>query len=84
MSHFLTSLVASSALLAGLTFSVSAKSDFRPNLDEAAVPAYTLPELMVFEDGSKVAAVADWPARRAEILGLFKRKCLWPHASRAS
>ena len=33
-------------------------------LDEAAVPDYTLPELLVCADGTPVVSAADWFARR--------------------
>lgn len=42
------------------------------NYDEAKVPSYTLPDLLVCEDGMKVQSKADWEhRRRAEILNLF-------------
>ena len=42
------------------------------NYDEAKVPAYTLPELLVMRDGTKVTKPEQWPARRKEILELYK------------
>jgi hypothetical protein len=42
------------------------------NEDESKVPPYTLPDPLVFNDGSKVASAADWPRRRAEILEQFR------------
>ncbi|MFK7766993.1 MAG: acetylxylan esterase [Mariniblastus sp.] len=42
------------------------------NYDEAKIPAYQLPKLLEFNDGSEVKTKSDWPARRSEILGLFK------------
>jgi hypothetical protein len=41
--------------------------------DEAKVPAYALPDPLRFLDGRPVAAAGEWPARRAEVLGLFER-----------
>ncbi|MCB1066212.1 MAG: acetylxylan esterase [Verrucomicrobiae bacterium] len=41
------------------------------NYDESKVPAYTLPELLKFEDGSPVATAEHWPKRRQELLELF-------------
>jgi hypothetical protein len=41
------------------------------NFDEAKVPAYTLPDPLVALDGSAVTRDT-WPARRAEILELFR------------
>ncbi len=43
------------------------------NYDEAAVPAYDLPQLLRRADGGVVETAAGWPARRAEILGQFER-----------
>jgi hypothetical protein len=44
------------------------------NYDEAAVPAYELPEILRRAGGGTVETAADWPARRAEILQLFERQ----------
>ncbi len=45
------------------------------NSDESkATPFPTLPDPLVFKDGSKVAAAADWPRRRAEIVEDFDRE----------
>ncbi|MFT5128780.1 MAG: hypothetical protein ACI8W8_002399 [Rhodothermales bacterium] len=41
------------------------------NIDESKVPPYTLPDPLVFADGSPVTAES-WPRRRAEILALFE------------
>ena len=43
------------------------------NYDESKVPAYTLPDPLTREDGTKVTSAAEWPARRAEIYGLFEK-----------
>ncbi len=42
------------------------------NYDEARVPAYELPDLLKFADGSPVAGPQDWPRRRAELLELLQ------------
>ena len=42
------------------------------NYDESKVPAYTLPEVLVTQNGQKVSTVKDWETRRRpEILALF-------------
>lgn len=42
------------------------------NYDEEKVPAYTLPELLVMRDGTKVTKPEQWAARRQEILALYE------------
>jgi hypothetical protein len=42
------------------------------NYDEEKVPAYSLPELLVMRDGTKVTKPEKWPARRKEILELYE------------
>ena len=42
------------------------------NYDEAAVPSYELPQILLRTDGGAVKTAADWRARRAEILELFR------------
>ena len=42
------------------------------NYDEAKVPAYTLPPLLVMNDGTPVSGAAGWEARRAEIRTLLE------------
>lgn len=42
------------------------------NVDEAKVPAYTLPDPLVSQDGRRVAACTAWSDRRQEILGAFE------------
>lgn len=39
---------------------------------EADVPDYSLPDPLVMADGTKVTDTTQWPARRAEILDLFR------------
>jgi hypothetical protein len=47
---------------------------FKPNYDESMVPSYTLPDPLVFNDGSRVTAKADWAKRRDEIFRLFENE----------
>lgn len=47
-------------------------AEFVANYDEDKVPDYTLPDPLIFEDGTKVENAAMWERRRAEILSLFE------------
>jgi hypothetical protein len=42
--------------------------------DESKVPAYTLPDPLVFNNGSKVTNKSQWDKRREEILQIFKNQ----------
>jgi hypothetical protein len=44
------------------------------NRDEKKVKPYTLPDPLVFADGTPVASPEQWSARRQEILGLFQKE----------
>lgn len=44
---------------------------FVPNYDEAKVGAYSLPDPLTMNDGSKVTTAQQWRKRRAELLRLF-------------
>src|SRR5690606_23440994 len=46
------------------------RSEF--NYDESKVPTHTLPDPLVGADGQRVASPAQWAARRAELLELFR------------
>lgn len=63
------------ALLQVIAFSADSKTaysqGFKANYDEAAVPKYSLPPLLVGANGEKVNA-AMWPARREELLDLCR------------
>jgi hypothetical protein len=58
-------------ILNGSTLSAQQSS---ANYDEAKVPAYTLPDPLVFNNGRKVQDNKDWDKRRAEILKLFENE----------
>lgn len=44
------------------------------NYDKSRIAPYTLEEPLTFVDGRKVAAKADWRARREELLGIFAKE----------
>ena len=50
----------------------AAESDV--NYDESKVAPYTLEDPLSFADGTKLKSAAEWPKRRAEILGIFARE----------
>jgi hypothetical protein len=58
-------------ILNGSTLSAQQSS---ANYDEAKVPAFTLPDPLVFNNGRKVQDNKDWDKRRAEILKLFENE----------
>ena len=43
------------------------------NYDEAKVPPYTLPDPLVFADGSRVRDARDWARRRTELIRIYER-----------
>ena len=47
---------------------------FIANYDEAKVPAYSLPNPLIFNDGNTVKSKKDWDKRRTEIYGLFEKE----------
>jgi len=58
-----------------LIFSVALYGQaFVANYDEAKMPAYTLPDPLVFNNGQSVTRADDWKSRRAEILELFENE----------
>jgi hypothetical protein len=54
----------------GLSVSAAAQQD-PGNYDESKIPPYTLPDPLVFTNGTKVVSKADWKNRSAEIYRLF-------------
>ncbi len=61
-------------LFAALFFSLSMNAEeYVAIYDEADVPAYDMPDPLVFENGEKVSSAADWEKRRAEIMALFEK-----------
>jgi hypothetical protein len=47
---------------------------FVPNYDESKMPAYTLPDPLVFANGSPVKTKSDWKKRRIELVNLFENE----------
>jgi hypothetical protein len=56
-----------------LLFSLSAQQNVI-NYDESKVPAFTLPDPLVSNDGSKVINSKDWEKRRLEIIKIFENE----------
>src|SRR5690606_24398607 len=69
VKHMKTRVILSGGILMGAILAVSGAE---ANYDEAKVPAYTLPDPLIFEDGTAVRDPAQWPKRRQEILRLFE------------
>ena len=61
-------------LLLLLLPALSAGAQQTPNYDESAVPHYTLPEPLLFEQGGPLETKSAWLERRAEIVELFERE----------
>ncbi len=56
-----------------LTVVHAASAAWETNYDESKVPAYTLPDLLMMQDGRRVDSVEAWrDARRPEVLRLFE------------
>ena len=47
---------------------------FVANYDEAKIPAYTLPDPLIFNNGTKVITKKDWEKRREELLKVFEKE----------
>ena len=63
--------VAFAAAFAVSPFDASARP---PNYDESKVAPYALEDPLAFADGRKLSGPEEWPARRAEILGIFAKE----------
>nr|WKN37350.1 acetylxylan esterase [Tunicatimonas sp. TK19036] len=71
MKAFVATLLFFSTCL--LAQELCAQPDFEPNYDESKIPDYSLPELLVTEDGQAVKNEQRWwEQRRPEILRLFE------------
>jgi len=53
---------------------ISIAQQFVANYDEAKVPAYKLPDVLVFNDGTRVVTKKDWVKRRSEIYSIFEKE----------
>ncbi|HMP77991.1 MAG TPA: acetylxylan esterase [Pirellulaceae bacterium] len=67
-------LLAAVFIVISMDFECSLGQDFVPNYDESKVPEFVLPELLEFNDGSRVESQAAWVQRREELLELFRRE----------
>lgn len=47
---------------------------FTANYDEAKIPAYSLPDPLIFNNGTAVKSLKDWKIRRAEIYSDFEKE----------
>ncbi len=56
------------SLLSMTALAVVSADEIPVNYDESKIPEYTLPDPLVFNDGTPVATASQWPARRKEIL----------------
>lgn len=52
---------------------ISIAQQFVANYDEAKVPVFTLPDVLVFNDGTRVVTKKDWEKRRSEIYSIFEK-----------
>jgi len=53
---------------------ISNAQQFVANYDEAKVPVYTLPDVLVFNNGIPVKTKKDWEKRRSEIYTIFEKE----------
>ena len=53
---------------------LSKAQQFVANYDESKMPAYTLPDPLVFNDGKAVVDKKGWEKRRAEIYSIFEKE----------
>lgn len=60
--------------LMSLNMTILSAQQFADNYDEAKVPAYTLPDPLVFNNGVKVQNKKDWDKRRDEIFKIFENE----------
>ncbi len=65
-------VITSILLLQIFIFSFSQQD--KTNYDESRVPAYTLPDPLVFNDGSTVSSGEGWEKRRNEIYRTFENE----------
>jgi hypothetical protein len=56
----------------GFTLRLATKTGHISNYNESMVPAYELPDPLTLANGRPVRTAADWQARRAEILEIYK------------
>ena len=71
-----------SALVACIGLPLVAMPERRVNTDESKVPAYTVEDVLVSTNGTRITTAAQWPERRREMLSLVERELYgkWPAA----
>lgn len=55
-------------------FGLSNSQQPKANYDESKIPSYTLPDPLIFNNGSRVSSKEDWERRRAEIFRMFENE----------
>ncbi|WP_343519554.1 hypothetical protein [Sphingomonas sp.] len=64
--------IGSAVAAAAMVWAAPSPAQLDGNSDEARVPAYTLPDLLVMTGGRHVRDAQDWRKRRAELIELFE------------
>lgn len=67
-----TIIILLSLLISGI--SLKAQQKFVANYDESKIPPYTLPDPLLFENGTRVQNARNWEKRRTEILTQFQKE----------
>jgi hypothetical protein len=65
-------LLFASFLITGIFFPAFAQQKFVANYDESKIPGFTLPDPLVFQNGTNVLNSKDWEKRRTEIYKMFE------------
>ena len=75
MKHLITGLFFLISIALVFAPRIASAQDFKPNYDESKIPAYTLSDPLVMEDGTPVKDAKTWvKKRRPEILRMFENE----------